>query len=82
MKVVGGDTDKFSTSLPESQFRECSDIVNMLDYQERRFLGLFKKAGMNHSDWLKDYGAKNAYDLQAQLENGGVPEIRKIYCTD
>ena len=55
MKVVGGDADKFSTSLPESQFRECSDIVNMLDYQERRFQGLMKKAGMNHSDWLKDH---------------------------
>ena len=82
MKVVGGDTDKFSTSLPESQFRECSDIVNMLDYQERRFQGLMKKAGMNHTDWLKGYGANKSYNLQAQFENGDSPEIRKIYCTD
>ena len=82
MKVVGGDADKFSTSLPESQFKECADMVNMLDYQERRFQGLFKKAGMNHSDWLKDYSMFNSYNLRTQMESGGSPEIRKIYCTD
>ena len=54
----------------------------MLDFQERRFQGLFAKAGMNHSDWLRDYGANNTDNLKAQLENGGIPEIQKIYCTD
>ena len=52
MKVVGGDADKFSTTLPESQFRECSDIVNLMDYQEQRFQCLMKKAGMNLHAWL------------------------------
>ena len=52
MKLVGGNNNMYSTSLPESQYRECQDMVHLMDYQEMRFRGLMKKAGMSQSTWL------------------------------
>lgn len=81
MKVVGGHDDndvKYSTTLPESRYKECSDIVKLLDLQEKQFKRLMKKAGMDHEACF----TVPSNDAEDGDETAAGHEVHKIYCSE